>query len=148
VDAEPCLGIAKPVSAAEIHLRVLRQPSGTNKVQIIGSVQSPKRPEALEQPPAKIVDKKTILEWVLNFTARYMPLAGARISVTGPGGTKVVNTDAKGIYEIYDLPPDDYTLSLLDKPANQIAKDQKLQKKDFAQGKPIQSNFILEWIDR
>jgi len=145
VDGQPCLGIAKPVSAAETHLRVLRRPPLANEARIIGSVQSPKRPSEAKKSSAKRIDTNAIYEAVINPTAKYTALAGARILVTGSSGITTVTTDANGIYEVSGLPPDGYTLSLLDQPANQIVEDHKLQKKDFLPGRPIELNFILEW---
>ena len=147
VEANLCTR-TRPVENAVIDLRLLREanaPPLANQTRIIGTVQSRKRPSEIKTRPAKMLDMSAVLEWAIHPTAKYTPVAGARIRVTGSAGAMIVTTDAKGIYEVSDLVPEDYTLSLLDQPANQFAEDRKLQKKDLMQGRPLQLNFTLEW---
>jgi hypothetical protein len=134
VDTMPCLGVAQPVSREEVHLRVLRKPLHEDESRIIGEVQTPKRPSS----------RSSVYEWIIQ-SATQTPVAGARIKVAGSSGDTIVTTDAKGIYEISGLPPDGYTLSLLDVPANQTAADLRLQKRYFLPGQPHLLNFVLEW---
>lgn len=139
----------RPVENAAVELRLLREARVliplTNKTRIVGKVQSPKRPSEITKPVSKMTALNVVDERAMNPMAKYTPLAGARIRVTGPAGSTIVTTDAAGIYEVSGLIPDDYTLSLLDQPANQIAEDRKLLKKDLMEDRPVESNFILDW---
>ena len=150
VEADACTR-TRPVENAATELRLLREarvltkPPLANETRIIGNVQSPKWPSEINKPPARMLDMNAVYENAVHPTAKYTPLAGARIRVKGSAGATVVATDAKGIYEVTGLIPDDYTLSLLDQPANQIAEDRKLLKKDLMQDGPVESNFILDW---
>ena len=51
-----------------------------------------------------------------------------------------MTTDQQGIYEIAGLPPDDYTLRLIDLPDTQCDLDREVKKEWFCHEK------LLEWI--
>ncbi len=138
VDTMPCLGFAQPVSREEIHLRLLRKPPLPNEARIIGEVRSAKLPSEI---------RKSLPEDALGMTVNstYKPLAGARVKVSGSSVNTVVKTDSQGIFEVIGLRPDDYTLSVIDVPANQIAADRRLKKKDFQPGLPVRADFVLDW---
>jgi hypothetical protein len=140
VDTARCLGQACPVADAAIYLHLLHRQSSESEVNVIGYVQSPKRHLASERVPEKEGDPNDVYHLVLN-RARYTPLGGARIKVVGPSGSTIVTADQDGIYEISGLPPDDYTLTLLDWHGNQIGTERRLQKSDLMQGRPLQLSF-------
>jgi hypothetical protein len=143
VDTEPCFGAAARLAEAEIYLRLLGKATADSEVLLIGHVYSPQLSDTVK-PPAKKFDPNEIYDLVLNRPAKFGSLAGASISITGSFGTTIVKADAKGIYEV-SLTPDDYTLKPVDLPANLIAVERKLRKRDFARGGPFQLNFFLEW---
>jgi len=144
VDAQGCLYRAGRLEEAEIYRRSIGRATPANQVFLIGYVYSPKRLFETPTNRFKLHDPNEIYELALNPPQRFTPLAGARISVTGSAGTTVVKTDEKGIYDVA-LPPDDYTLKPVDLPANLMAVERKLGKKDFTGGGPIGLSFILEW---
>ena len=145
VDTMPCVGIARAVSKEEVHLRLLRNPPLPHEERIIGEVQSlTPASEAERWPPTKN-DQSYVYEWAVNPPPTHTPLAGARVRVTSSSSNTIVTTDSHGVYEVRGLPPDDYTVSLLDKPANQVADDSHLQKKYFLPGRPLPTSFVLDW---
>jgi len=144
VSTQPCFGAAGRLEETEIYRRLIGKTPHGNQVFLIGNVYSPKRFSETPKQPVKQDDPNEIYDLVLNRPPRFTPLVGARVSVTGSSGTTVVTTDEKGIYEV-SLTPGDYTLRPVDLPANLIAVELKLNKKDFTRGGPFQSNFFLEW---
>jgi hypothetical protein len=116
-----------PVSEAIVDLRLLHQQASTG-TRLIGYVREPEKFVSGLVPP---VPPKLA--------------AGAKISVTGPTGTRIVATDASGVYEVDDLPPGDYTLQLLapnghlDGRAQQISQA-KVRLDDRG---PVEQNFVL-----
>ena len=88
-------GRTKLAQNAIVDLRLLRKPPPTGSLRI-GYVRGPEKLAfGWTQPPKP------------NF------VAGARVSVTGPDGSSIVETDSAGVYELKDLALGDYTLRLL-----------------------------------
>ena len=73
----------------------------------------------------------------------HTPSVSAKITATGPWQASVV-TDQEGIYEIDNLPPDDYTLTV-DLPATQTASVGELKKQYFGYSKLIEQDFQVSW---
>lgn len=142
VDTQFCVGIARPKDEEEIRLRHLRHPPSAAGVRIVGAVRSPKR---FSPRPKQINGRPDVYDWAFNGQVADLPLAGARIGVTGSSGTWIVTTDRLGVYEVAGLPLDDYTLKLLDVPLNQHVQDLKLAKTDLAGGPLYPVGFQLEW---
>jgi hypothetical protein len=87
-------GRSQPAQSAVVDLHLLHQPRLTGAA-IIGYVRQPGGFGDILGPPRK---------------PSY--LSGARIDVTGPGGTTTVTTDASGVYELDGLPAGDYEVRL------------------------------------
>jgi hypothetical protein len=66
--------------------------------------------------------------------------------VTGPIGTTVLTTDRDGVYELANLPGDDYTLRLLDVPDNQFCEDLALKKEYMMKPGLTRMNMVAEWV--
>jgi len=101
VIAGPCTR-TNPVEWAVADLRLLKQPHSASGTRIIGFV---KQPEVFADVPAAPSPPKAA--------------AGAKIRLTGPTGTRLLTTDAAGVYQLDDLPAGDYTLQVL-VPDNQL----------------------------
>jgi hypothetical protein len=126
VEAGPCAR-TRPIVDAAIDLRVLQETVPASGVRIIGYV---RKPEPWTQgliPPTP-----------------HTPLVGAKITATGPSGKTSVHTDQAGIYEIDNLPPDNYTLTV-DLPETQIAPVHELKKENFVHSKLIEMDFKVTW---
>ena len=93
---------SRPAQYAVVDLRVLREAPPASGTRLIGYVERPEVFTGIFGPPTEP-----------NF------VAGARIDVTGPTGTKTITTDQTGIYQLDGLPPGDYTLRLAG-PDNQV----------------------------
>jgi hypothetical protein len=163
VDATPCGSyFAHRLSDANLELRLLREAPAAGELRITGYVLSPKPPAQESKLSAAHAPSRTgaarlpgetirefyrtkVYEWVLTAPKTHTPLAGARISVMGSSGTAIVTTDQNGMYEAAGLRPDSYTLRLLDVPANQIAQDREVEKKDLVQSGLLKSDIYLLW---
>ena len=122
VEAWPCGG-PQPLSDAAIQLRLLREAPPENEIRLIGYVRiAPGRATGMSRPP----------------------LAGMRVSVIGSSGGKIVTTDQQGIYEVAGLPPDDYTLRLVDLPDTQCDLDREVKKEWFSHEKLLRVDFYVE----
>ena len=86
----------KPVQDAIVDLRALRDAPSASGRRLIGYVRQPEKFVCGIVPPAPP-----------------KPAVGARISLVGPIGERIVTADESGTYEVDDLPPGDYTLRLL-----------------------------------
>jgi hypothetical protein len=91
----------RPVSDAVVDLRLLHEQASTG-TRLVGYVREPQKFVGGLVPPVPL-----------------KPAAGAKINVAGPAGSRVITTDASGIYEVDDLPAGDYTAQLV-VPENQI----------------------------
>jgi hypothetical protein len=147
VDAQTCgTYYAWPVAYAKIQLQLLREPPAAGESRIMGYVRSPLFPVPVSRPRAtRRNDWAETYEWAFNSPARERPLAGARIRVTGSSGSRIVTTDGDGIYVLAGLPPDDYTLRLLDVPADQIVEDRSLKKEDMIRLGQVQLDISTDW---
>ena len=134
VDAGIGCSRTKPVQDAVIDLRVLREAPPAGGTRVIGYVRPPEVFRGMLTPPAP----RTFV-------------AGARIDVTGTGGTKTVSTDGTGIYQLDGLPPGDYTLQV-DLPENQVAgffdRDGPASKVHLESGGLTEHDFDLFWNGR
>lgn len=130
VEGGLCGGRTRPVSDAIVDLRLLHE-QGSTGTCLIGSVREPRKFSGGLSPP--VPPRLT---------------AGAKISVTGPTGTRILTTDASGVYEVNDLPAGDYTLQLL-VPVDQIVgffKSGESPVKVHLDGRgPVEQNFEVFW---
>ena len=134
IEAGPC-SRTRSVVDATVDLRMLRQKSTPTGARIVGLVQQPEPFRPWPSPPA-----------------RHTPLAGARIDFAGSSGTRVVTADQEGIYEIDDLQPDDYTLTL-ELPNTQTAREQigpektrqQIRKEELTGRKVVERDFHVVW---
>ena len=55
-----------------------------------------------------------------------------------------MTTDQQGIYEVAGLPPDDYTLKLIDLPDTQCHLDREVKKEWFSHEKLLRVDFYVE----
>ena len=55
-----------------------------------------------------------------------------------------MTTDQQGIYEVAGLPPDDYTLRLIDLPNTQCDLDREVKKESFSHEKLLRVDFYVE----
>ena len=126
VEAGPCAR-TRPIVDATVDLRVLHELLPATGARIIGFVRKPE-------------------PWTQGLTPPkpHMPFVGAKITATGPSGKTSVVTDQEGIYEINNLPPDDYTLTV-DLPATQTAPVGELKKGYFGHSKLIEQDFQVSW---
>lgn len=143
VDTARCFGGAGPVVDASIYLRLLHRQPSQSEVRVIGYVRIARPPSVVKKTAENERDPNDVYNLVLD-RARYTPLAGARIRVAGSSEHKIVTTDQDGIYEMSDLPPDDYTLTLVDERGNQLAPERTLQKSDLTTGRLLQLDFWRE----
>ena len=122
---------SRPVQDAIVDLRALREPAPAGSTRLIGYVRKPE-----------------VFRNVFATPTSPSFLAGARIDVTGPAGTKTITTDKTGIYQLDGLPSGDYTLQLA-APENQVAgfwKDEgSLAKVHLGSGGLSEYNFALFW---
>ncbi|MGA8433179.1 MAG: carboxypeptidase-like regulatory domain-containing protein [Candidatus Sulfotelmatobacter sp.] len=127
VEAGLCGGRTRPVRDAIVDLRLLHERAATG-TRLIGYVREPEKfVHGLVPPvPPKLA-------------------VGAKISITGPSGTRIITTDPSGVYEVDGLPPGDYTLQLLapnghlEYRARQISQA-KVRLDDRG---PVEQNFAL-----
>jgi hypothetical protein len=132
---------AVPAKDAEIQLRLLRKPPPAHEFRIAGYVRI-ERPLDEWKSPAR---SATVYEWSLSSFQRYGALAGARVGVTGPSGTLILKTDKDGIYETGSVPADDYTIRLLDVPADQVTYERRLTRRDMMQMRLCQVELRAFW---
>lgn len=161
VEAGPCT-FTGPVVDATAELRLLREGRSARKVRIIGSVRNPVRNTRELKPPmagaplgilaagppetvTEAVLQQRAYNAILNQPVRHVPSVGARIRVTGSSGTTIVTTDRDGVYEVAGLPPDDYTLSLIDVPSTWLAFDRKVEKKELLEQRIVRMDFEVYW---
>ena len=117
----------RPVRDAVVDLRLLHEPASTG-ARLIGYVREPQKFVGGLVPP---VPPK--------------PAAGAKISVTGPAGARIIMTDASGVYEADDLPPGDYTLQLLAPNGHLEGRAQQISQAKVCLDDrgPVEQNFEL-----
>jgi hypothetical protein len=126
VEAGPCTR-SRPIVDATVDLRALHEPPPPSGWRIIGYVRKPEPwTQGLTPPKA------------------HTPFVGAKVTATGPSGKVVGIADRKGIYEIDNLPPGDYALTV-DLPETQTAPAWKLKKDEFVYGKLIERDFQVSW---
>jgi hypothetical protein len=159
VEATSCGSIyARPLSHAELELRILREPRTANESRVLGTVwsfqhRSPQpitpRPRGAPTPKELELLKKQedqrAYEWALKPPRTEIPLPGVRIRLNGPSSATVIKTDEHGIYEFAGLRPDDYTLTLLDPPPDHIAAEVKLTKKLLNKSQLSQLDMYVYW---
>src|SRR5580700_10569067 len=63
-------------------------------------------------------------------------------------GATVISTDSDGMYELAGLRPDNYTVKLLDVPANQAAEDRAVRKEDMVGMGAGQLDIRTAWAGR
>lgn len=133
VEGGPCAR-TRPEHDAIVDVSVLRKPPSASGARVVGFVREPEVFVGGLAPPTPP-----------------HPYAGARISVTGPTSTSFVTTDRRGVYELDDLPPGDYTLQLL-APENQLVGyfgDENMPDKVHVKpGDLVEANFSLFWNGR
>jgi hypothetical protein len=127
-------GRTKLAQNAIVDLRLLRKPPPIGSLRIIGYVRGPEKLAfGWTRPPKPNV------------------VAGARISVTGPAGSSIVETDSAGVYELNDLALGDYTLRLLT-PENQLVgffdSDGSTATLHLDHSGIVEKNFELFWNGR
>jgi hypothetical protein len=134
IEAGPC-SRTRSVVDATVDLRILREKSVPTGARIVGFVQQPEPFRPWPSPPAP-----------------HTPLAGARIDFAGSSGTRVVTADQDGIYEIDDLQPDNYTVTL-ELQDTQTAREQagrekirqQIGKEELIHQKVIERDFHVVW---
>lgn len=120
---------SRPVGDAIVDLRLLHQPpsSGT---RLIGHVRPPERFRGgfVRPGPSHFV-------------------AGAQIRIVGPAGTRIVSTDQSGVYQVDDLPPGDYKLTLLRRDDQVVGMwgDASTATVHLDNREPVELNFELFW---
>jgi len=123
----------RPVSDAVVDLRLLHEPAATG-TRLIGYVREPEKFVSGLVPPVPL-----------------KPAVGAKINVAGPAGTRVITTDASGVYQVDDLPAGDYTVQLI-VPENQIVgffKNEEAPAKVHLDDRSLaEHNFELFWNGR
>jgi hypothetical protein len=87
-------------------------------------------------------------EWQFNPPVTDRPQRGARIQVTSASGTRIVTTDADGMYVVRGLTADDYTLRLLDVPAHQTTEDVTFTKNEMRELRLARFDIYTEWKKR
>lgn len=156
VNASPCgYYYSTPIDDAKVHLRVLHNPPPPG-FRILGFARGLK-PPTFETKPAPSVRAglsradwrrlrdHEISEWAFTWSKRYRNLEGVRVSITGSAGTSIVTTDQEGIYDTGPLAPDDYTLKVLDAPANQTALEQQVEKQGMTLTGSWRLDVSTEW---
>jgi hypothetical protein len=128
IEGDPNCSRTRPEADADIDLRLLHQGSVANGVRIIGYVSESQPPWQPWMPPKP-----------------RNALAGAKINVRGSSWTGTATADKEGIYEIDDLPPDDYSLTLA-LPDMQVASEQKVTKEEMIRHKFIEADFEVHGI--
>lgn len=126
VEAGPCAR-TRPIVDATVDLRALHESPPAAGVRIIGFVRKPEPWSQGLTPPKP-----------------HTPVAGAKITATSLSGKTSTVTDQEGIYEIDNLAPDDYTLTV-DLPATQTAPVGELKKEYFGYSKLIEQDFQVNW---
>ena len=134
IEAGPCSRTRSLVDAT-VDLRILRQKSIPSGARIVGFVQLPEPFRKWPSPPVP-----------------HISLAGAKIDFTGSSGTTVVTADHDGLYEIDNLQPDDYTVTL-ELPGTQTAAEQigpekmrqQIKKDQLIHQKVIERDFHVVW---
>src|SRR6202040_3725817 len=99
----------------------------------------------MESSGATIDDADEVSETVSRRPVRGAPFAGIRVSVTGSSRTTIVTTDREGIYDVADLPPDNYTLKMIDLPDTQYAVDRGVEKEWLKRSGLIEVDFRVDW---
>jgi len=124
----------RPVADAPVDLRVLRHPPSLSSAHLIGYVERPK----------PFVDE-------LTPPTRPTPLAFARLTLSGPDGTRSITTDESGVYQVDGLPAGDYTLQL-HLPDNQVVgffrSEKSTVKLHLNRGDLAQYDCALFWNGR
>lgn len=126
VEAGPCAR-SRPIVDATVDLRALHESLPASGARIIGFVRKPE-------------------PWTQGLTPPkpHTPFVGAKITATSLSGKTSAVADQEGIYEIDNLPPDDYTLTV-DLPATQTAPVGELKKEYFVYSKLIEHDFQVSW---
>jgi hypothetical protein len=122
-----CGSRTRPLVDAAIEMRVLHENRLVRGAGLIGFVRRPERYAGELTPPIA-----------------HVPYAGAKISVKGSSGVRTVTADQEGIFEIDDLPLDNYTLTL-DLPDSQIAHIRRLSQGELARSKLVECDVYVEW---
>lgn len=166
VDARACGSyFSRPVADANLELRLLREAPAAGESRTIGyvlganpSLQMPKASVPLLRETNRTTwltgwftewrrhEGAEVYEYALNSPKTHGPIAGARIVLTGPFGTTVLTTDRDGIYELPNLPADDYTLRLLDVPANQFCRDLMFKKEYTMKPGLHRMDMVADWV--
>jgi len=145
IDATPCGALgAHPLAESEIQLRLLRKPRQEGEHRIIGYARNP-TPGTRAWRPTASKNSDAFYESTLTRPPDFKPLPGARIRLNGPQGSTVYAADQEGIYNIGPLPPDDYTLRILDLPAHQSTQDYKVEKEDLIRLGLLQLDLYTIW---
>jgi hypothetical protein len=155
VEAGHCTS-TRPVADATIQLHLLQDAPSPNGARIVGQVWDHRRPEVLSAAQTlpvvsleglsdaaiEAVQEQRRYEF-LSRPLRQTPLAGARIRVTGSSRCMIVTADRDGFYGVAGLPPDDYTLELLDVPDTQRAVNGSVKKKELLEKKLIRADLYI-----
>jgi len=146
VDAQRCgWSFSLPVAHAKIFLRLLRYPPPADQYRIMGYVRAQNPPENERRvDPTKRTELDRYTS-VLNGLQRVMHLPNARVRVTGSTWNSVVTTDEDSIYDIVRLPPDNYTLRVLDPPPNQVALDRLVRKEEMLGMVRLRLDLLTVW---
>jgi hypothetical protein len=133
VSAGPCTRTS-PVEWAVADLRLLRQPRSASGTRIIGFVKQPKA-----------------FAYGLSALSPPKAVAGAQIRLIGPTGTRLIFTDAAGVYQLDDLPAGDYTLQVL-VPDNQLvgywSEEHLPESVHLDNPELVEQNFDIFWDGR
>ena len=132
VEGGLCGGRTRPIGDAIVDLRLLHEPSSTG-TRLIGYVREPEKFVGGLVPPVP-----------------FKLATGAKISVTGPAGTRVITTDPSGVYEMDDLPLGDYTLQLLAPDGHLEGRPKRLSqaKVRLDDRGPVEQDFVLTLSER
>jgi hypothetical protein len=156
VEAGPCT-YTGPVDDASVELHLLREAPSLREVRIVGHVEDHLHPKELRVETMPVLDWSRMSESEIqaveehrrysfvSYRRQEAYLPGARIRVKGSSGSVNVTADRDGFYEVAGLPPDDYSLELLDIPGTQSAVNGAVKKKELLGKKLVWKDLYLFW---
>ena len=140
---------------ARIYLRLLRKPPASALNRITGYVRSHK---PVNGAPRPLPRSTTIIPPIYSHwpmaayeetfrgdSERYIPLAGAIVKVTGSSGSWNFTTDQDGIYVTSDLPAGGYMVRVLNPPANQVSRAERVGRYGVSRTGFWGLNLSTEW---
>ena len=128
VSTTPGCSRTRVIDRASVDMRLLHQPLSATGRRVIGHMWEPEAYRDSLSPPVPV-----------------SPAAGVPIDVVGPSGTRRVNTDQSGLYELDDLPAGEYTLEPLIPPNEVLRVYSSSSKFRLHEQDLVEVNLDLSW---